>query len=1280
MVVLMTVFARVGRFVSRRRLAARLVGLFLVVAGVAAALTACDQYITDTNAPLPPRITDFTVRPDSLDLTDAGDTAVATVGARAGVSVDSVRVRFRGPDSALARECVARAPDTGEPTDGTWSCSLGLDRFDPEGAWEVVGLQVLADTGTVLDIDSTALADAGYPRIIAVIRRALMLDSVSVDRDTVSTYQDTARVTVRAMLHGPRLDSVTMAMARGEVQLGCTAGTPEAGTRGDGEWACDVTFPRGAFPGDWPVSEVRAYPAGLDPSAFGPDTLAALGAPDVTVAVPPISFVVVTTARDTLTAPGDTTRATARAYDELEQQVSGVSFSWTSTDTAVAAVDGQGLVTARGAGSAWVRAATSGVSDSSRVVVQFAPLVDSVGVTPAADTVIDRGDTTRFSFTAWDTAGTALDTSAIWWVEDTVVASVDSTGLVTTRAGGETRVLAALGPDTAWAALRVAPISFITLSPYGTTRRAVADTFRYQARFYTGYERLIGGIKPTWVSSDTTVATVDSTGQVVPLQPGTTTVSVAAEGVTVSRTVEVVDVAGIDVTPNPFAFDSVGQVQAFTATATDSGGDTVDVVVHWATADTTVATASYNGYATAQGRGSTVVRATAGAITGEANVTVAAVDSVALEPAADTILARGDTARLTFRAFTAAGTELGDAPDAWWSSDTGVATVDATGRVTSVAGGTATIMAALGSDTAAATIHVPPVDFVTVNPYADTIYAIGDTFQYYAMPFTHLEQVIPGVELTWSSADPTIATIDTAGRAMAVAPGSTTVTVTAEGVSASRPLWVVPVDSVVVSPETYYFEFLGNQKQFTAVALSASGDTLNADIEWTSLDTTVVQVSPSGLATAAGQGQTELWAAAEGGAATGTVGVTSDVITSILVFPSSDTLTAIGDTARYTATAFAGPQILTGIDFIWTTGDTTVATVDSTGLVTAVDSGSTQVTALAAPDMGSATVDVVAQPAMFTVVDLGWLGAGPGPEDVALGISQGGQVAGMAMNDAGDYVPFWWNADQGMLEIPTLGSTDSTYGAAYDINSATFAIVGESTHDSGTIQAFYFIPTDGLVAIGDLEGLGSRARAVNDSLAIVGGSMTASGQEHAFLWTETGGMQDLGTLGGALSMALDINNAGTVVGYSWVAADQPHAFVWSTGGGMMDLGTLGGGTSYATGINQDGVVTGYAENGAGEMRAVVWLPPYDGAPTELGTLGGPESFAWDIATSGAVGDADPEAGAAQPVFYTGDLSIYPVTVEGATIETLRAVNAANQMAGAATISGSHRAVRIDTHP
>jgi CubicO group peptidase (beta-lactamase class C family) len=90
------------------------------------------------------------------------------------------------------------------------------------------------------------------------------------------------------------------------------------------------------------------------------------------------------------------------------------------------------------------------------------------------------------------------------------------------------------------------------------------------------------------------------------------------------------------------------------------------------------------------------------------------VNSVALSPAADTLMAFGDTVRLTAEATDANGHAVPGSEFSWSSSDASVAAVDASGLVTAAANGTVTITASAGgaSGTAAVTVATPNVDAV----------------------------------------------------------------------------------------------------------------------------------------------------------------------------------------------------------------------------------------------------------------------------------------------------------------------------------------------------------------------------------------------------------------------------------------------------------------------------------------------------------------------------------------------------------------------------------------
>ncbi|PYO96033.1 MAG: Ig domain-containing protein, partial [Gemmatimonadetes bacterium] len=86
------------------------------------------------------------------------------------------------------------------------------------------------------------------------------------------------------------------------------------------------------------------------------------------------------------------------------------------------------------------------------------------------------------------------------------------------------------------------------------------------------------------------------------------------------------------------------------------------------------------------------------------------------------------------------------------------------------------------------------------------------------------------------------------GQVAGVAPGSTTITATSEGKSSSATITVttIPVASVAISPATASLQ-VGQTVQLTATPKDSAGSTLTGrTVTWTSSNTSVAIVSPSG--------------------------------------------------------------------------------------------------------------------------------------------------------------------------------------------------------------------------------------------------------------------------------------------------------------------------------------------------------------------------------------------------------------------------------------------------
>jgi uncharacterized repeat protein (TIGR01451 family) len=132
----------------------------------------------------------------------------------------------------------------------------------------------------------------------------------------------------------------------------------------------------------------------------------------------------------------------------------------------------------------------------------------------------------------------------------------------------------------------------------------------------------------------------------------------------------------------------------------------------------------------------------------------------------------------------------------WTSSDNSIATVDNTGNVTGISAGQATITAttADGSNlSASCTVNVGnqtiPTTGITLNKTTDSM-VVGQTDNLIA---TVTPDNAVNKNVTWSSSDPSIATVDSNGKVTAIKEGTVTMTATtADGLTATCAVTVTP--------------------------------------------------------------------------------------------------------------------------------------------------------------------------------------------------------------------------------------------------------------------------------------------------------------------------------------------------------------------------------------------------------------------------------------------------------------------------------------------------------
>src|SRR5256714_10480741 len=180
------------------------------------------------------------------------------------------------------------------------------------------------------------------------------------------------------------------------------------------------------------------------------------------------------------------------------------------------------------------------------------------------------------------------------------------------------------------------------------------------------------------------------------------------------------------------------------------------------------------------------------------------------------------------------------------------------------------------------------------------------------------------------------------------------------GGTSVQPIERTPVASVAISlPSTL---LVGQTDRGTATPLDESGSPLsNRAVSWGTSAAQVATVSASGVVTAVAVGSAQIIATSESksGSATLTVATSPpEPVASVSVTLAASSLTPGQTTLATAATRDANNNVLTGRAITWSSSNTGVATVSSSGLVTAIAVGSVQIIAACEGQSGRATLRV----------------------------------------------------------------------------------------------------------------------------------------------------------------------------------------------------------------------------------------------------------------------------------------------------------------------------------
>jgi uncharacterized protein YjdB len=425
----------------------------------------------------------------------------------------------------------------------------------------------------------------------------------------------------------------------------------------------------------------------------------------------------------------------------------------------------------------------------------------------------------------------------------------------------------------------------------------------------------------------------------------------------------------------------------------------------------------------------------------------APVAAVAVSPASSN-LPVGATQQLAAATSDANGNALTGRTVTWASSSSATASVDASGLVTAVGAGSATISATSEGVSGTATIGVTatpaPVASVKIAPAAATITA-GASIQLAAAIADSSGNALSGRAVSWSVDAPSIATVNArTGLVSALTPGAATITAVSEGVSGTATVTVtpVPVASVTVTPASASV-VVGNTEQLNAVVKDSAGSALSGRaVSWSS-DNSAATVDANGLITAISAGSATITATSETKSGAAVITVTLVPVATVLVSPISASIMA-GATQQLTATPMdANGNALTGRPITWTSGNSAVAAVNAvSGLVSGVaPGGPVTITATAGGKTGVSAITVTPVPVATVTVT-------PSPASVSIG----GTVSMTAtLRDANNNVlsarSVTWVSDAGSIAAVSSGGVVN--GLA--VGNATITATSEGIRGSAPV-------------------------------------------------------------------------------------------------------------------------------------------------------------------------------------------------------------------------------------
>ena len=607
-------------------------------------------------------------------------------------------------------------------------------------------------------------------------------------------------------------------------------------------------------------------------------------------------------------------------------------FTFTSSDTSVVTVDENGKLTAVKAGNVTITVNAFGKELTAEVSV--VAHITKVTIT-GNKTELSKGEELQLSASVEPT-DTSDSKTLTWSSTNETVATVDANGKVTAKTGGETTISATSVNNVVatYVVKVVVPMTdFTTTDTKITLNKGESKEIKTTITPTDTTESK----EITWTSSNDKVATVKD-GTVSAISGGEATITGTLEnGKSVVVTVNVVvPIQKVEISEGSVELLPTQKVTLKTVITPED--TTEDTTVVWSSDNDQIATVT-RGEVTAVAPGTAKITATVGERSVTATVRVLKpIESFAISEPTVT-LNRNDEKKLTVTILPDDAEE--DKNVTWTSSDPESVSVDKDGNIKGLKGtqNPVTITGTLknGKTVESKVTVVVKIDSIELNKASTEINkGESETLKVTINP----EDTSEDKTVTWTSSDPTVATVDENGKVTAVGAGNTVITAQVGTFTKECAVKVnVPITSVTINEKDKTIA-KGESTTLTST-VNPEDTTEDKTITWSSSNESVAKVDQNGVVTAVGAGDATITAKA--GDKTGTVKVT--VIVPITEFKVDKTELEIVKGKSEKLNTTINPSDTTEDKTVtWTSSNDKVATVDADGKVTAISEGEVTIT------------------------------------------------------------------------------------------------------------------------------------------------------------------------------------------------------------------------------------------------------------------------------------------------------------------------------------------------